>query len=213
MKKTILALAILLTFVNSNGCILEQSSDLNITWKAYKTLAKLGVKGDFTEFKYTPNAKEGKNFRELLVGSTVSINTNKIDTNNKDRDETISKMFFQKLNSPIIEGKIVDMKADKRVSKQPRTGMLDIMITMNKQSIIIPMRYSYENEIFSAIGVIDIFDFNGKDALSTINKSCYDLHKGKTWSDVTIRFTTNIKATLCIAKIEKSKLDSELNSE
>lgn len=203
MKKTLMAFTMLFSLAHSNGCILEQSSDLNITWKAYKTLAKIGVKGDFTDFKYTPNAKEGKNFKELLVGSTVSININKIDTKNKDRDITISKMFFQKLNSSTIDGKIIDIKADKKLPNKPRTGTLDIMITMNKKSLTVPMKYTYENENFKAIGTIDIFDFDAKDALTSINTSCFDLHKGKTWNDVTIEFSTNIKATLCIAKIEK----------
>lgn len=205
MKKTVLTLAMLFTFANSGGCILEQSNDLKITWTAYKTSAKIGVKGNFTEFKYRPNSKEGKNFRELLVGSTVDINITKIDTKNRDRDNTISKMFFKKLKSPIIEGKIIDIKADKRVPKQPRSGILDVLITMNQKSLTIPMKYSYKKEIFSAIGTIDIFDFEAKEALSSINRSCYDLHKGKTWSDVTIKFTTNIKATLCNTDIKKSE--------
>jgi hypothetical protein len=54
--------------------------------------------------------------------------------------------------------------------------------------------------VFSATGVIDILDFSAGDALSSINKACSDLHEGKTWSDVTIGFTTKIEAVLCSAK-------------
>ncbi|SHO81567.1 hypothetical protein MNB_SV-15-1146 [hydrothermal vent metagenome] len=184
---------------------MTQSNDLNISWKAYKTFAKVGVKGKFNEFKYISNAKEGKNFRELLVGSKVVINKSKIDTNNPSRDKTIVDKFFNQLNSD-ISGKIIDIKADENKNgKRAYSGSLDVNITMNEKTLTIPMRYNYKNEKFSATGVIDIFDFNGQNALSSINKSCYLLHKGKTWSDVTIRFETNIKASLCNAKIKKVK--------
>ena len=203
MKKIILALGVSSILGYSNGCLLTQSSDLNITWKAYKTLAKIGVGGKFTDFKYSPNSKDGKNFRELLVGSTVVINKSKIDTNNIGRDKTLVDMFFNQLDGNSITGKIVDIKADKREDKKRSyQGYIDINITMNSQSLVIPMRYGYKDEVFTAKGVIDILDFNGDKALKSINQSCYDLHKGKTWSDVTIGFTTNIKATLCNSKIK-----------
>jgi hypothetical protein len=65
------------------------------------------------------------------------------------------------------------------------------------------MRYTYEKEQFHAQGTIDLFDFSANEALSRLNKSCYALHKGKTWSDVSMAFTTEIKATLCNVKVDK----------
>jgi len=65
------------------------------------------------------------------------------------------------------------------------------------------MQYTYVKEHFSANGTLDLFDFMANDALSSINKSCYDLHKGKTWNDVSIMFSTNIKATLCKVEVKK----------
>ena len=80
MKKTVLALAVLYTLGNAGGCLLTQPKEMNVDWKAYKTLGKIGVGGKFTAVNYTPAALEGKNFRELLVGSKVSIDSSKIDT-------------------------------------------------------------------------------------------------------------------------------------
>ncbi|MCB4763942.1 MAG: YceI family protein, partial [Sulfurovum sp.] len=57
--------------------------------------------------------------------------------------------------------------------------------------------YHYEKEEFKAQGNIDLLDFAAGQALASINKACYDLHKGKTWSDISIGFITHIKATLC----------------
>ena len=201
MKKIIFSLFTLFSIsYASSGCVLVQSTDMNVTWKAYKTFAKVGVKGVFSSVNYVPIAKEGKNFRELLVGSSVNIDSSKIDTGNPQRDDTLAKMFFKKLKTPSIKANILAMKADKRIKGKPYKGVLDVSITMNEKTLVIPMSYVYEKEIFVATGTIDLFDFSGKEALESINKSCNDLHQGKTWSDVSIGFTTHIKATLCKVK-------------
>jgi hypothetical protein len=205
MKKTLFSLITLASLLTADGgCVLVQSNDMNVTWKAYKTFAKLGVGGQFTEVSYSPNKKEGKNFKTLLVGSKVSIDVSKIDTKNKGRDKTLVDNFFGKLNGKTIEGVIVGMKADKKEKgKRVYHGSIDVNITMNGQTVKIPMRYNYKNENFKAKGTIDLFDFSANDALKSINKSCFDLHKGKTWNDVSIEFSTSIKATLCNTKETK----------
>jgi len=203
MKKTLFSIVALATLVSANGsgCTLIQSSDMNVTWKAYKTLAKIGVGGQFTGVSYTPNKKEGKNFTELLVGSKVSIDLTKIDTKNKGRDKTLVDNFFGKLNGKTINGTIIAINRDKnKDGKKVYHGVVDVNITMNNKSIVIPMRYNYKDENFKAKGTIDIFDFSADDALKNINKSCFALHKGKTWNDVAVEFSTTIKATLCNKK-------------
>jgi polyisoprenoid-binding protein YceI len=188
----------------ATGCVLVQPANMNVSWKAYKTLGKLGVGGTFTAVKYTPAALEGKNFRELFVGSKVSIDISKIDTGNPGRDETLVKDFFSVLKGKTIEGEITDIKkTDKHVKGKPRTGSIDVKITMNEKTLTIPMKYVYAEGKFDAVGTIDLLDFAASNALSSINKSCFDLHKGKTWSDVSIGFSTTIEATLCNVKIKK----------
>ncbi len=207
MRKTLFSLVALFSMANAGGCLLTQADDLNISWKAYKTFAKLGVGGKFTDVKYTPNKKEGKNFKELFIGSKVSIDISKIDTKNAGRDKTLVSMFFGKLKGKTIESVIKNIEADKPVNgKRVYHGIVDVMLTMNEKTITIPMKYNYSKDgIFKAKGTIDLFDFKAKDALSSINKSCYDLHKGKTWNDVTIEFATTVKASLCNVKIESKK--------
>jgi len=206
MKKIVLSLITAASFAIAGGCVLVQSNDMNVTWKAYKTLAKLGVAGAFTGVTYTPHAKEGKNFKELLLGSKVSIDLSKIDTKNKGRDKTLVENFFTKLHGKTIEGVIVAIQADKKEKgKRVYHGVVDVNITMNEKTLRIPMKYDYKKENFMATGTIDLFDFTANDALSSINKSCFDLHKGKTWNDVTIGFSTMIKASLCDVKIEEKK--------
>jgi polyisoprenoid-binding protein YceI len=91
----------------------------------------------------------------------------------------------------------VDYKA---VAKEPRTGTITVEITINGTTKQVPLNYTYDKETMKSEGYIDILDFGGAEALSSINKACFDLHKGKTWSDVLIGFEMNIKAILCATK-------------
>jgi polyisoprenoid-binding protein YceI len=209
MNKILLSLATILTMTYATepaatGCVLVQPNTMNVSWKAYKTLGKIGVGGKFTSVTYTPHALEGKNFKELFVGSKVSIDLSKIDTGNPGRDETLVKDFFSVMKGKTIEGEIVDIKkTDKHEKGKPRTGVVSVKLTMNEKTLTIPMKYIYNEGKFDASGTIDLFDFAANDALASINKSCFDLHKGKTWSDVSIGFSTTVEATLCNVEIKK----------
>jgi len=203
MRKILLALAVLYTMGNAGGCLLTQNKDIDVSWKAYKTLGKIGVGGKFTAVNYAPASLEGKNFKELFVGSKVTIDTSGIDTGNANRDIKLVKFFFNKMSQGKIEGEIRSIKADPYTKGQPRTGIVKVMITMNGKSLPIPMKYHYEKEHFDASGTIDLGDFMALPALASINKSCYELHKGKTWRDVSIAFATTVTASLCDANITR----------
>ncbi|KYJ85994.1 YceI family protein [Sulfurovum riftiae] len=210
MKRTLISLLAFasLTYAAgpdaSTGCVLVQPKELNVTWKAYKTPEKIGVGGQFTAVKYIPASLEGKNFRELFVGSKVNIDTQKITTGNPGRDEKLVKFFFGTMSTNTIEAKIVDIKrSDKHEKGKPRTGSLSVEVTMNGKTRTVPMKYIYNKGKFDATGTIDLVDFAAGESLASINKACFDLHKGKTWSDVTIGFSTTVEATLCNTNIAK----------
>ncbi len=205
MTKILLGLGAMLTIANSAGCLLVQDKTMNVRWDAYKTDSRITVHGKFVDVQYTPKALEGKNFRELLVGSKVSMESSNIDTEIVSRDETIVQFFFNKLSTTKIEGIITDIKADEahHMKGKPKTGIVTVQITMNGKTVTTPMNYNYFKEDFSATGSINLADFSALDALASIDKSCHDLYKGKIWSDVTIKFNTRIKATLCDVEIKK----------
>jgi len=182
MKKIIILLIALNAFCFSQA--LTQTDKASVTWTAFKTLAKVGVSGDFTSIAYKPAYKQNKDLSSLMVGSKIVIDSTKIDTKNPARDTTISEMFFKKLPSAIITGKIVSLDEKK--------STMAIELQMGGITKIIPMKYELNNNTFKANGVIDILDFNGANALASISKSCYDLHEGKTWNDVGIQFQTTI---------------------
>nr|WP_321268577.1 YceI family protein [uncultured Sulfurimonas sp.] len=179
------------------SCILSQDGSVSVSFKAYKTPAKVGVGGVFDSVKYTAIAPEGNNFREILVGSSVIIDTLSVNTKHESRDATLVKFFFKQMKDSKIEAKIVDIKSDKRMRGKPKTGVMSVAVTMNGITKNVPMSYIFDNGDLSASGNIDILDFSANKALSSINKACYDLHDGKTWNDVAIGFQTKIKFALC----------------
>jgi len=204
MKKLLFALLVTGSLLSAkSGCVLVQDGKLDVMWKAYKTPEKIGVKGKLTSVEYLPHQKEGKNFKELFVGSKVIIDTTKVDSGNSLRDEKLVKFFFTQMSTPKITGEILSIKADPRVKGKPYTGKMEVAFTMNGETVKTVLDYHYENEAFKAQGNIDLLDFAAGKALASINKACYDLHKGKTWSDVSIGFVTHIKATLCHTNVGK----------
>ena len=209
MKKLLLSIMILATTllaegeVHKTGCILSQDGTVTVGWKAYKTPEKIGVGGIFDDVVYTAIKKEGKNFKEILIGSSVTINTNSVNSKNAGRDQKLVASFFKLLGSPSINAKIIDIKQTSEKKKRPRAGTITITITMNSISKDIPMHYIYNKGVMKAEGYIDLFDFQASKALASINKACFDLHKGKTWNDIAINFSLNIKADLCNTAITK----------
>ena len=198
MKKFLYALLVTGSFLFAkSGCVLVQDGKLDVMWQAYKTPEKVGVKGKLTSVEYIPHQKEGKNFKELFVGSKVIIDTTKVDSGNSVRDEKLVKFFFTQMNEPKITGEILSITADPHTKGKPYTGKMKVAFTMNGKTVKTVLDYHHENDTFKAQGNIDLLDFAAGNALASINKACYDLHKGKTWSDVSIGFVTHIKATQC----------------
>jgi hypothetical protein len=204
MIKIFLSMLLLVAVTNAGemglkggSCTLTQNGDVTVIFEAYKTAAKIGVGGVFDRVQYISNAKSGKNFREIFVGSAVTIDTASVNSGNKTRDDKLVKFFFEQMSSKDITAKILDYKPNKRFKGKPKTGLFMVEVTMNGVTKTVPMNYSFDAGIMRANGFIDIFDFSANEALSSINKACYDLHGGKTWSDVSIGFTTKVDYSLC----------------
>jgi hypothetical protein len=66
---------------------------------------------------------------------------------------------------------------------------------MNGITRDLPMQYHVEGETLEAVGYIDMFDFALNKAHASINKACYDLHSGKTWSDVKVSAEIKVEKT------------------
>ena len=202
MKKllTVLTMAYGMLY-GAGSCDLSQYGNVDVTWKSYKTPAKIGVGGHFTSVEYQAAAPVAKNFKKLLIGSKVIINSDSVDSNNAGRDATLVKFFFKMMAGANLQAEIVDIKAHKVKRGEPKPGVITIAVKMNGVTRKVPMNYRYFKGELSAKGVIDLFDFKAESALTSINTACYDLHSGKTWSDVEIGFDMKIKA-VCLPEIK-----------
>ena len=201
MKK--IALSLILAFgLAEASCSFAQPTDVDVTFKAFKTPLKLGVGGHFTKVNYTSSVKSATDLNTLVAGSTVAIEVASVDSKNKGRDVKLLNDFFKQMAGPNIKAKILSLKKDKDARK---TGIVTVSVTMNGVTREVPMKYSFSGGKLSADGVIDLLDFEASKALQAINKSCYDLHQGKTWSDVNIGFTMTIKATCNVPVVKGHK--------
>lgn len=150
--------------------------DIDITWKAYKTPAKIGVEGTFNAIKLS--AMPDKSPKELLEGAKVIIDTRSVDSKNSGRDAKLVKFFFNVQGVETITAEV------KRLVK----NTAEVDITMNGVTRTIPMTVDFDDDEIEAEGYIDLGDFDMLPSLESITKACYDLHKGKTWQDVKISF-------------------------
>lgn len=172
----ILGTLLLSTSLFAENCTYSiKASDLNLSWKAFKTPLKIGVGGKFNQLGVKDQS--ASSLRDLVEGIKFDIDTNSTDTGNPDRDKKIVKFFFQNMDeSSNITGETLILK--KKV--------LTVRIKMNKFERDIPLNFTKTDNSFEAKGVIDVFDFGLNKSLAGINKACEALHEGKTWSDVEV---------------------------
>lgn len=152
------------------------SENAKVTWKAFKTLEKVGVGGSFDRAEFSP--KSAKTLEDFLIGSHITIETASVNSGNPGRDATLVSSFFKVQNVDTINAKIVSVKDSKA----------QVEITMNGITKTIPMSYAVQEGKIVGKGVIDLGDFTMLSSLQSINKTCFTLHAGKTWQDVEIGF-------------------------
>jgi len=191
MKKIALSLILAFSLAQAN-CSFSQPTDVDVTWKAFKTPMKLGVGGHFNNVNFKSNIPKATDLNTLLAGSTVNIDVASVDSKNQGRDVKLFNEFFKKMSGKGITAKIISLQKNKEARK---TGIATVEVTMNGVTRNVPMKYAFQNGQLSANGVIDLLDFKATTALKSINTACFDLHQGKTWSDVNIGFTMTIKAS------------------
>ena len=176
---------ILLLLLSASAIFASQCNydlkELSVSWKAYKTPLKIGVGGTFDDVSIKTTDKSST--KTFLESSTIVINTASVDSKNSGRDAKLVKYFFNTQGVKNIQVKVVSIK-DK---------IITLAITMNGVTKDVPMKLDLEANEAEAKGYIDLADFKMIPSLKAINKSCYVLHKGKTWRDVEIDFAIKTK--------------------
>ena len=156
------------------------SDSTKVSWTAYKTTEKVGVEGSFKEIELK-NTQSGETPEAVLEGASFSIPVSSLFTNNEDRDSKLKTIFFAALkNTEMISG-MFNFREEKCF----------LTLTLNDVTKQMEVPFTYENKKFALNSTINLDDFGGQTAIATINKACYELHKGadgvsKTWSEVAI---------------------------
>ena len=157
-----------------------------VKWTAYKTTAKKGVGGEFTTLKF--NEKSGASPEQALNNLNFSIPISSVFTNNAGRDTKIKTYFFGKmLDTDFIKGTIKVVN-----------GTYLASLTLNGVTKDLPLNAEINGRRVALTGTMQLKNWNALEALASLNKICYDLHKGadgisKTWEDVSIEINTFLR--------------------
>ncbi|SDH24002.1 YceI family protein [Winogradskyella thalassocola] len=164
-----------------------KSEATNVKWVAYKTTEKVPVGGEFATLNFED--KGGATPEEALNNLEFSIPVSSLFTKDETRDEKLKTSFFgAMLNPELLKGKI--KYADNTYSAD---------ITMNGVTANLPLEVSItDDRRVSMKGTMNLKDWDALGALESLNKVCFDLHKGadgvsKTWEDVAIEVNTFLR--------------------
>jgi len=158
-----------------------------VTWKAYKTTEKLPVGGEFATLNF--KEKEGATPEEALNSLEFSIPISSLFTKDETRDQKLKTSFF---------GAMLDTEILKGTIKYIDNAYL-ASITMNGVTADLPLEVSITDERrVNMKGTMQLKDWDALGALESLNKVCFDLHKGadgvsKTWEDVAIEVNTYLR--------------------
>lgn len=128
----------------------------------------------------SPKTKSGS-VENILQASRLSINTMSVNSDNNIRDPKLKESFFKIFHTDTIRGEILKANQNKGT----------LALEMNSITKNIPFSYSLKTDTIFISTTIDLKEWNGEEAISTLNKVCYDLHKGtdgisKLWPDVSV---------------------------
>ena len=169
------------------------TESISLDWVAYKTTEKKGVKGEFGKVNVT--ASEMADVKEKAINNvSFSVPVTSLFTNDKIRDNKLINLFFGVMDdTEFLSGTFHSHEANMEDGK----GVMDL--TMNGKTCDLPYSYEMKGDSMFISTTLNILEWNGQEALDSLNVACYDLHKGadgvsKTWSEV------DIKASVVIAK-------------
>lgn len=179
------------TTVQDDTMFQIDAETVSLKWVAYKTTEKVGVGGEFGKINVKEyqlsESKEG-----ALDGVSFSVPVSSLFTGNKDRDWKLVNLFFGVMdNTEFIKGTFHQGEGD----AEKGAGKLDL--EMNGTTTVLPYDYTVANDSLFISATMDVLNWNGQEAMDSLNVACYDLHKGKdgvskTWSEVDIKASVAI---------------------
>jgi len=182
MKKVLLSSVLALGLITSLNAY-ELNGDLKVKWTGFKTEKKAPVSGSFKDIQL--NISKSDDLSKFLKSAKVQITTASFDSKNPFRDNNITSTLFSLATSKYIKGSISSVDTAK--------NELILDVTMNEVTKQVPMKYKVEKGNITAMGSIDILDYDMKNPYMTFAKKCASFHQNKSFSDVNIEFTIPYK--------------------
>lgn len=172
-----------------------QPAYTTVNWTAYKTSARVGVGGTFTDLGIKASAEEGS-LQEIMTGLEFTLNVASTSTKDTSRDRKIRDYFFGTmagmLGTEAITGTINSVEGN------DSAGTANITVAMNQMENQVDAPYRVEGSTVIIETSLKMADWNATSSIDSLNSVCYDLHKGedgvsKLWPDVDVVIESVLK--------------------
>lgn len=157
------------------------SKNSSVQWTAFKTTAKVPVKGTFKEVNILKST-EGSSASDALEGLEFEIPVSSIFSKDTIRDGKLNKFFFNVMENTLY------LKGGFKIEGEDKGS---ISLTMNGLTKDLPFDYEMRQDTIVINATMDLNNWQAQAAIASINQACLELHKGpdgvsKTWDEVLI---------------------------
>lgn len=154
-------------------CTYNYVDGAEVKWTAFKFTEKKGVGGGFDSVEVKSQGAVENQF-EILKDLAFDIYTSSVNSKDAGRDKKISELFFGVMNDGArISGQVKEVNGD------AVSGEILVSLTMNGHSKDQSMAYSINGQNVSLTGEIDLLNWEGQDAVNSLNEACKALHTGE----------------------------------
>lgn len=159
---------------------------IKANWTAYKFTERAGVSGVFNTININ-DKMYGKSIKDILNNLKFEIPVNSINSNNPERDKKLVDFFFGKMNNTSsLKGTLNSINGNEK------QGTCKVSLQMNDLTKPVTMEYHLVDDSYYVLkGILDINNWEGQEAVKSLNDICKDLHIGKDglsklWPDVKV---------------------------
>lgn len=168
------------------------SSSTSLTWKAFKTTARVAVGGTFNQFEVN-NTVNSNSESAVFENASFSIISSSVNSGNNIRDPKLVEFFFNTMvSTDTITGHVV--KISEAVDGK---GAAIMSLTMNGETHEENAVYTLEGTVLTLTATLNIGKWNASSAIASLNKACELLHTGddgvsQLWDEVDVEITTTL---------------------
>lgn len=163
------------------------TKSVNIEFVGYKTPSMADLSGSFKKVQYNFGKDTSKISGVLQNASATIIPTSSEIPDNNAATDNMNKVFF-----PALLGKNNIKVTFIKVVEGEDIGLISAKVVIGKESSIVPLVYTIENNKFVAKGTLDLNSFSqSQKALKALSNAAPG-HTGITWANVDIIFTADM---------------------